>query len=63
MKLRTVQIYSAYGSGTKGSYRDRIYCKRKIWPSTSVGHFLQLEWKLMTLFNSVGLENSDRFSH
>ena len=61
-EVMSVQIQSANGSGTKRSYRDRIYCKRKIWPSISVGHFLQLEWKRMALINSVGLENTDRFA-
>jgi len=62
MQFKSVHIYSANGSGTKRSYRDRIYCKRKLWPSNSVGHFLQLKWKSMKLINSVGLENTDRFA-
>jgi len=51
MQFKSVQIHSANGSGTKRSYRHTIYCKRKIWPSNSVGHFMQLEWKPMKLIN------------
>ena len=61
-QFKSVQIYSANGSGRSRSYHDRIYCKRKMWSSSSVGHFLQLEWKRMKLINYVGLENADRFA-
>jgi len=35
-QFKSVQIYSANGSGRSRSYHDRIYCKRKMWSSSSV---------------------------